>query len=152
MDWRRDDGYWVSDDQDHLDLDRVHKWLSEETYWALGRSVERVRRSVECSIALGCYTPQGEQVGICRWVTDTATFAWLCDVFVDTAHRGDGLGVFLVKSAMDHPDVQGIRLLLLGTRDAHDLYRRFGFGAASENLMELRAGVPPMPSLDSNKT
>ena len=83
--------------------------------------------------------------------TDTATFAWLCDVFVDSAHRGDGLGVFLVQSAMDHPDVQGIRLLLLGTRDAHDLYRRFGFGAASENLMERRSGAPAIPDLDSNK-
>jgi GNAT superfamily N-acetyltransferase len=146
MDWRRDDGYWVSDDQEHLDLYRVHRWLSEESYWALGRSAELVERSVECSIALGCYTLQGEQVGICRWVTDTATFAWLCDVFVDSAHRGEGLGVFLVQSAMDHPEVQGIRLLLLGTSDAHGLYRRFGFGAASENLMELRAGGSTIPA------
>jgi GNAT superfamily N-acetyltransferase len=140
MEWRRDDGYWVSDDRDHLDLDRVHRWLSEESYWAEGRSLDLVERSIECSITLGCYAPDASQVGICRWVTDSATFAWLCDVFVDADHRGVGLGVFLVRCAMEHPDVQGIRLLLLGTRDAHGLYQRFGFGPASEkNLMERRA-------------
>jgi GNAT superfamily N-acetyltransferase len=139
MESRRDDGYWVSDDKDHLDLDRIHGWLSEESYWAEGRSRDLVRRSIRNSITIGCFAPDGNQVGVCRWVTDTATFAWLCDVFVDAAHRGGGLGVFLVRFAMEHPDVQGIRLLLLGTRDAHDRYRKFGFGTASENLMERRS-------------
>lgn len=140
MESRRDDGYWVSDDQDHLDLDRIHRWLSEESYWAEGRPLDLVKRSIQSSIALGCFSPGGTQVGVCRWVTDSATFAWLCDVFVDADHRGDGLGVFLVGCAMDHPAVQGIRLLLLGTRDAHGLYQQFGFGPASENLMERRSG------------
>lgn len=78
------------------------------------------------------------QVGFCRWVTDRATFAWLCDVFVDTPHRSRGLGVFLVRTAMEHPDVAGLRLVL-GTRDAHELYRRFGFDAlaAPERWMEI---------------
>jgi GNAT superfamily N-acetyltransferase len=140
---RRDDGYWVSDNPDYLDPDRIHRWLSEESYWAQGRSLELVKRSIRESIVIGCYTPEGTQVGLCRWVTDSATFAWLCDVFVDAGHRGDGLGVFLVQSAMDHPAVQGIRLLLLGTRDAHGLYQRFGFGLASENLMERRSNMNP---------
>lgn len=138
MESRRDDGYWVSDDQHNLDLDRIHRWLSEESYWAEGRSLDVVRRSVQSSITLGCFAPDGTQVGVCRWVTDSATFAWLCDVFVDADHRGHGLGVFLVRSAMEHPSVQGIRLLLLGTRDAHGLYQRFGFVTASDNLMERR--------------
>lgn len=143
MESRRDDGYWVSDNPDHLDVDLIHGWLSEESYWAQGRSLELVKRSILESIAIGCYAPDGTQVGLCRWVTDSATFAWLCDVFVDAGHRGDGLGVFLVQSAMDHPAVQGIRLLLLGTRDAHGLYQRFGFGPASENLMERRSRTGP---------
>lgn len=141
MESRRDDGYWVSDDQDHLDLDRIYRWLSEGSYWAEGRPLDLVRRSVESSITLGCFAPDGSQVGVCRWVTDQATFAWLCDVFVDAGHRKAGLGVFLVRCAMEHPAVQGIRLQLLATRDAHGLYRRFGFGPASENLME-RRGSP----------
>ena len=143
MESRRDDGYWVSDNPNHLDPDRIHKWLSQESYWAEGRSLELVKRSIRESIVIGCYAPDGTQVGLCRWVTDSATFAWLCDVFVDAGHRGDGLGVFLVQSAMDHPEVQGIRLLLLGTRDAHGLYKRFGFGPASENLMERRSNTNP---------
>jgi GNAT superfamily N-acetyltransferase len=140
---RRDDGYWVSDNPDPLDPDRIHGWLSQESYWAQGRSLELVKRSIRESIVIGCYAPDGAQVGLCRWVTDSATFAWLCDVFVDDRYRGGGLGVYLVQSAMDHPAVRGIRLLLLGTRDAHGLYQRFGFGPASENLMERRSNTNP---------
>jgi GNAT superfamily N-acetyltransferase len=138
MDWRRDDGYFVSDDPQLVDLEKVHGWLSDESYWAAGRSFELVARSVENSVTLGCYTPAGLQVGICRWVTDSATFGWLCDVFVDTGHRGSGLGVFLVESAMAHPAVEGLRLLLLATRDAHGLYGRFGFVDPTASFMEKR--------------
>jgi GNAT superfamily N-acetyltransferase len=137
--WRRDDGYFVSDDRGLLDVDRVHAWLSNESYWANGRPVEVVRRSIEGSITLGCYAPDGGQAGFCRWVTDSATFGWLCDVFVDADQRGQGLGIFLVESAMDHPAVQGLRLLLLGTRDAQGLYSRFGFATATSNWMEKRS-------------
>jgi len=76
---------------------------------------------------LGLYGPNGDQFGVCRWVTDYSTFAWLCDVFVDRAVRGSGLGTFLVGTATAHPDVRDLRLQVLGTRDAHGLYRRFGF-------------------------
>jgi len=115
-------GFFVSDDQDLLDVERVHAWLSSESYWAAGRPLEVVRRSIEGSITLGCYSSESTQVGICRWVTDGATFGWLCDVFVDSGNRGRGLGVFLVESALAHPAVKGLRLLLLGTRDAQGLY------------------------------
>ena len=137
--WRRDDGYFVSDDRDLVDVDRVHGWLANESYWASGRPLEVVRRSIEGSITLGCYAPDGNQAGICRWVTDCATFGWLCDVFVDVGQRGQGLGVFLVESAVQHPAVQGLRLLLLGTRDAQGLYSRFGFVTATGNWMEKRS-------------
>ena len=102
-------------------------WLADESYWATGRPIELVRRSLAESLVLGLYSPDGDQVGICRWVTDHASFAWLCDVFVDRAHRGRGLGTFMVEIATAHDEVRDLRLQLLATRDAHDLYRRFGF-------------------------
>jgi GNAT superfamily N-acetyltransferase len=132
MEWARADGYTVSDDQERLDLERINHWLSTEAYWAAGRSLELIERSIRSSITLGCFTPDGIQVGLARWVTDGATFAWICDVFVDREFRGRGLGEFTVASALAHPDVQDVRLFLLATRDAHDLYRRFGFRDVSE--------------------
>jgi GNAT superfamily N-acetyltransferase len=122
----------MSDDRDLIDVGQVHHWLSTQSYWAQGRSLEAVQRSIAHSLALGLYGPDGTQVGLCRWVTDLATFAWLADVFVDDRVRGNGLGVFLVATAMAHPDVKDLRLQLLGTRDAHDLYRRFGFDTVAE--------------------
>jgi GNAT superfamily N-acetyltransferase len=139
--WVRDDGYTITDDRDSLDLHLIHRWLSEESYWAQGRTIEVVAKSIEGSVPLGCFSPSGTQVGFARWVTDGATFGWLCDVFVDEAFRGQGLGKFIVKTAIDHPEIRGIRLLVLGTRDAHELYRRVGFVEVSEpqGWMELRA-------------
>ncbi len=139
MQWNGADGYFVSDDRNLVDVDLVHAWLSKESYWATGRPIEVVRRSIDGSVTLGCYASNGEQVAVCRWVTDSATFAWLCDVFVDSDERGKGLGVFLVESAMAHPAVQGLRLLLLGTRDAQGLYSRFGFAPSAGNWMEVRS-------------
>jgi GNAT superfamily N-acetyltransferase len=132
-------GYWVSDDRSLVDVKLVHRWLSTESYWALGRSLDVVARSIRESLTFGLYGPDDAQVGVCRLVTDSATFAWLCDVFVDPARRGGGLGTFLVATATAHPDVQDLRLVL-GTRDAHELYRRFGFEslAAPDRWMERR--------------
>lgn len=139
MRWPGPDGYWVSDDPSLVDVGRVHRWLSTESYWAEGRSYDVVARSLRESLTIGLYQPDGGQVGVCRWVTDYATFAWLCDVFVDAALRGTGLGTFLVGTAAAHPGVRNLRLVL-GTRDAHELYRRFGFEplAAPERWMERR--------------
>jgi GNAT superfamily N-acetyltransferase len=128
----------VDDDDGRLQVDFVHRWLSTESYWAEGRPAERTERAVANSLNFGLYAPDGSPAGFCRWVTDRATFAWLCDVFVESAHRGRGLGVFLVRTAVAHPDVTGLRLVL-GTRDAHELYQRFGFSAlaAPERWMEV---------------
>ena len=136
----RNDGYVVTDDRSRLDLPLVHRWLSEESYWAEGRTIDVVTKSIERSISLGCFSPSGRQVGFARWVTDGATFGWLCDVFVDDAVRGQGIGTFVVKTAINHPEVRDVRLLLLGTRDAHELYRRVGFVEVPEphRWMELR--------------
>jgi GNAT superfamily N-acetyltransferase len=95
------------------------------------RSLELVRRSFEASVVLGLYSPAGLQAGVCRWVTDGVSFAWLCDVFVDRAHRGSGLGTFMVGVACTHELVRDIRLHLLATRDAHGLYEKFGFAAVA---------------------
>ena len=143
--WDGPAGFWVSDDRSLVDVGRVHHWLATESYWARGRPYDVVARSVAESLTLGLYRPGGEQVGVCRWVTDFATFAWLCDVFVDTAVRGSGLGTFLVERATDHPAVRDLRLQVLGTRDAHGLYRRVGFQplTRAERWMERRPGAGP---------
>jgi GNAT superfamily N-acetyltransferase len=120
-------GDFVSDDPSLIDVARVHRWLSEQSHWAKERSLEVVRRSIERSLTLGLYDRSGSQLGVCRWVTDDTTFAWLADVFVDPEARGQGRGTFLVGAAVEHPTVADLRLLLLGTRDAHGLYARFGF-------------------------
>jgi GNAT superfamily N-acetyltransferase len=145
--WLGPAGYRVSDERSLIDIDYVHRWLSTKSYWAKGRRPEATETAVANSLNLGLYDEAGGQVGFCRWVTDGATFAWLCDVFVDPAHRGQGLGEFLVEVARSHPEVCELRMLL-GTADAHGLYRKFGFTtlAAPERYMEIRKdGVPPAP-------
>lgn len=140
MEWARDDGFVVTDDQRRLDIERIHHWLSDESYWATGSSLDRVATSIDHSITLGCLDPDGTQVGVTRLVSDHATFALVTDVFVDTDYRGRGLGKFLVQSALNHPAARDVRRLLLITKDAHGLYRQFGFAGLSnpERWMELR--------------
>ncbi len=134
-------GYWVSDDRSLIDVPRVHGWISRESYWAQGRSYEVMARAIENSLVLGLYAAGGGQAGFARLVTDRATFAWLCDVFVDAAHRGHGLGTFLVQAATGHPDVAGIRQVLSAV-PGRSLYRRLGFDAllSPERWMERQPG------------
>ena len=120
-------GYEISTDKTRLDLDRVHRFLSTEAYWAPGVPRKVVERSIENSICFGVYSHGGEQVGFARAVTDRATFAWLADVYIESEHRGHGLGKRLVATVLEHPELQGLRRWMLGTADAHELYRRFGF-------------------------
>jgi GNAT superfamily N-acetyltransferase len=147
MEWGRPDGYLISDDRARIDVIRVHHWLSDESYWAAGVSLETVAKSVQNSITLGCYDQSGVQVGVTRVITDGATVGVVSDVFVETSSRGLGLGTFLVRSALEHPEAQGLRRILLATSDAHGLYRRFGFDALSnpERWMELRPTPSPLP-------
>jgi len=120
-------GYWISDDPALLDIARVHQWMSQEAYWAKGRAPVVTARAIEHSLSVGLYAPDGTQAGYARFVTDRATFAWLCDVFVDPAHRGQGLGSFLVAQAVGHPDVAEIRQLLMA-EPGRTIYRRLGYG------------------------
>lgn len=127
MRWEGPDGYWASDDRSLIDVDLVHGWISRESYWAAGRPREVMARSIEHSLVIGLYTDAGEQAGFARMVTDRATFAWLCDVFVAAGHRGNGVGSFLVQTAVEHPDVAQVRQLLMA-HPGRTLYRRHGFG------------------------
>jgi GNAT superfamily N-acetyltransferase len=124
VEWTRD-SFVISTDRERLDLDVIHKFLSEEAYWSPGVPRERVERSIEHSICFGLYR-EAEQIGFARAVTDRAAFAWLADVFVLPEHRGKGLGVWLVETVLSHPDLERLRLML-GTADAHSLYERYGF-------------------------
>jgi GNAT superfamily N-acetyltransferase len=123
--------YFLSTDPALLDVSLIHAFLSEESYWAPGIPREVVERSFKNSLCFGLYE-ESRQIGFARFVTDRATFAWLADVFVIDAYRGQGLGKWMVESLLQHPDLQGLRRLLLGTRDAHSLYARFGFKPLAE--------------------
>jgi GNAT superfamily N-acetyltransferase len=120
-------GYVVSDERSRIDLAAVHAFLSEESYWAKGRSRELVERSLAHSLCFGLYAPDGALAGFARLVTDYATTCHLQDVFVLPAHRGQGRGRAMVAAVLAHPELQGVRRWTLSTRDAHTLYARFGF-------------------------
>jgi hypothetical protein len=119
------DGYTISTDTARLNLPFVHDFLSNHTYWAQNRPFDVVCRAVENSLNFGVY--QGDQqVGFARIITDYATFAWLCDVFIVPEQRKNGLGKWLVECVVNHPDLKPLRRLLLATRDAHELYSKYG--------------------------
>ena len=121
----RRDGFTVSTDPTRLDVDAVQAYLAT-SYWAEGIPREIVEKSLRGSLCFGLYEA-GRQIGLARVITDRATFAYLCDVYVLPEHRGRGLGRWLMECVMAHPDLQGLRRFSLVTRDAHDLYRPFGF-------------------------
>lgn len=140
---RRDGDVLVSTDSARLDLDVVHGFLSGASYWAAGIPREIVVRSIRHSLCFGAYDGD-QQVGFARIVSDYATFAYLADVFVLPSHRGRGIGKQLMTSITGHPALQGLRIWALYTRDAHGLYRQFGFkeSRCPERLMERRMERP----------
>jgi GNAT superfamily N-acetyltransferase len=127
----------ISTDPVRLNADEIHRYLSL-SYWAKGRSPEAVERSLKNSLCFGLYDA-GEQIGFARVISDFATFAYLCDVYVVEAYRGKGLGAWLLQTVLSHPDLQNLRRWILATRDAHDLCRKIGFTElqAPERWMEL---------------
>jgi GNAT superfamily N-acetyltransferase len=138
MEWRRD-GYVISDDRALLDRDAIWDFL-RTSYWATSVPRDVIERSIDNSLVFGLYDRDARQAGFARAVTDRARFAWLGDVFVLEAHRGQGLGVWLVQSILEHPELVGVRLVL-GTADAHSLYERFGFRAVNAARMLERRGI-----------
>ena len=124
--------YTISTDPAKLDLNAIHLFLSKEAYWAIGRSIEVVKKSIENSLCFGVYL-ETRQVGFARVVTDYITFAWLCDVFILAEFRGKGLSKWLVKTIIEYPDFTHLRRFLLATRDAHGLYKDYGGFQPLEN-------------------
>ena len=124
---RRDDGLIISDDKSLLDVDRIAAWLAA-SYWANERDRPTIERSIANSYAVGVYTPSGEQVALARATTDFASFAWIGDVVVDDAWRGKGIGTWLVQTLVDELRSRGVPRFVLGTRDAHGVYAKVGFG------------------------
>jgi GNAT superfamily N-acetyltransferase len=129
--------YSITTDQEKLDLDAIHAFLSR-CFWAEAIPKETVAKSIANSLCFGLFDG-GSQVGFARVVTDRATYAYLCDVYVLESHRGHGLGKWLIETVMAHPDLQGLRRFQLVTRDAHGLYSRHGFAAPAhpERHMEI---------------
>ncbi|WP_037911944.1 GNAT family N-acetyltransferase [Actinacidiphila yeochonensis] len=120
--------YEISTDPARLDVPRVHRWLSTDSYWAAGRTLEKQEAAVAGSLNFGAYeVATGEQRGYARVVTDHETFAWLCDVYVDREARGRGLGTRLARAVRDHLAPCGVRRVLLATQDAHGVYAKAGF-------------------------
>ena len=119
--------YTVSTDRDRLDIPLIHRFLSEESYWAKGILLERLRRAIAHSIPFGLYKEGVGQIGFARVLSDTSSIAYILDVFVLPEYRGEGLGVWLMECVMNHPDLKSLRSWRLNTKDAHSLYEKFGF-------------------------
>ena len=116
----------ISTDRARMDVEAIHRYLSEESYWAKGIPREAVERAVEHSLCFGAFE-DGVQVGFTRVITDYATFAYVADVFVVASHRGHGIGKRIMEAVLAHPELRGLRRWHLVTRDAHGLYAQFGF-------------------------
>jgi ribosomal protein S18 acetylase RimI-like enzyme len=122
----RRDGYLLTDDTSLMDMARIHRWLSEEAYWSLGRSLEDVTASLRRSRSYGVLHA-GQQIAVARAITDGVTFAYLCDVFVAEPYRNQRIGSWMLDRMIADLRDSKIRQVLLATRDAHALYRRVGF-------------------------
>jgi GNAT superfamily N-acetyltransferase len=139
VEYRRDN-FLISTDRSRLDIGVIHGFLTE-SYWAKGVPVSVVQKSIENSLCFGVYDTISavQQIGFARAITDYATFAYLADVFILEPHRGKGLSKWLISCILAHPELQGLRRWMLATRDAHGLYRQFGFEAVegSTRLMAI---------------
>ncbi len=138
--WQQDD-FFISADPALLQPGEIHAYLTR-SYWATGRSLEAVERSLEHSLCLGLYHG-ARQIGLCRIVSDFTIFAYLCDVYVLEEYRGQGLGKQLIAAAVAYPELQTVRRWMLATRDAHGLYSQYGFSALSAPERWMERFLPP---------
>ncbi len=132
--------YVISTDKSKLDVAAVHDFLSNRSYWGRGRTFKAVQRTIDNSLCFGAYDREGHLAGFARVVTDLTIFAYLMDVFVLEEHRSRGLGKQLIDHIVTYPPLQDIKFWRLDTNDAHDFYRKHGFGepAFPETIMEKR--------------
>lgn len=118
--------FTICTDKAKLQLSMIHEFLSQESYWAKGRTLEQTQRAIDNSWCFGVYI-EDKQIGFARVVSDCATFAYVGDVFIIEEFRGQGLSKWLMETIISHPELQGLRRWVLATRDAHALYEKFGF-------------------------
>jgi GNAT superfamily N-acetyltransferase len=139
IDEHQEGDFIVSTDPKRLDRVFTYQWLANEAYWSQGLPFNVFKRMVDHSLCFGVYYRTGKQVGFGRVITDYTTFAWLTDVFIIDEYRGKGLSVFLMNCILGHPELKILRRWLLGTDQAHGLYRKFGFGELDhpENFLTL---------------
>ena len=134
-------GYQISTDNSFLDFDAIFNYLDQQSYWAKGIPAARLKKAMEHSLCFGVYK-DGLQAGFARVVTDRATFAYLCDVFILPAYQGAGLSKWMMQTIMAHPDLQGLRRWSLATLDAHGLYKQFGFKEVSNPEVWMQIFTP----------
>lgn len=125
--WKRGE-FTISTDRTRLQIERIHQFLSEESYWAKDRTEKQTATAIENSLTFGVYENE-KLVGFARVVSDYATFAYVGDVFILEEFRGRGLSLWLMETIVEYPDLQNLRRWILATRDAHALYEKFGFAA-----------------------
>ena len=133
--------YRLSFDRSDMQLGAIHAFLTK-SYWAENITPATVERAIEGSLCVGVFAPGGDQVGFARVVTDRATFAYLADVYVLDAHRGNGLAARMVTALHDHPDLQGLRRWMLATSDAHGLYAALGWTAIEDGAPFMQRHFP----------
>jgi len=124
-------GFTISNDKDLLDIDTIYQYLDQQSYWSKGIPLDKLKKAIANSLCFGIYHQQ-KQIGFARVVSDMATFAYICDVFVLDGYRGHGLSKWLMQTIKAHPDLQGLRRWSLATADAHGLYSQFGFTVISK--------------------
>jgi N-acetylglutamate synthase-like GNAT family acetyltransferase len=129
----RKENYFISTDVSKLNVDLIHHYLSEESYWAKGIPKDVVEKSIANSLCFGIYC-DNEQIGFARLVTDKATFGYLADVFILSKYRGKGLSKFLMQTIHAHPELQNLRRWWLGTKDDHGLYEQFGWTRITDDV------------------
>jgi len=127
-------GLELDDERERVDVDAVYRYLSEQAYWVMGRSRETIERLVRESTRVIAAYDGDTLIGFCRVISDGSNMAWLGDVFVYPEYRGRGVGVALVREAVEFPEHRDMQWYL-GTRDAHQLYAKFGFGPPNERTM-----------------
>jgi len=140
MDWQNGE-FTISTKPERLQVDIIHKYLSEESYWAKERSYKQTETAVKNSLPFGVYKSEN-LIGFARVVTDYATFAYLGDVFILEEYRGRGLSLWLMETIINHPDLQGFRRWVLATKDAHALYEKFGFEALKHPTRWMEKAAP----------
>ncbi|MBN2348994.1 MAG: GNAT family N-acetyltransferase [Bacteroidales bacterium] len=131
--------FTISTDKLNLDIGLIHNFLSNRSYWAKGRTYDEVVKSIDHSVCFGLYKDH-EQIGFTRVITDYAVTAWILDVFIIEPYRKKGLGTYLFSYILDFADFYGIKTWRLGTDDAHEFYKQFGFKSLEkpQNIMELK--------------